>query len=372
MGNRKLDILLTTYPEDGTRNVGDHLITMSAIKLIQKKLPSYNPQIVFRGSSLDSFDDSNVRTILAPGFSVKDGVYPKIFALYSDLARLSSFFPVGCSFQNPSPSTQTYREYKYSDETKQFLRRISKEFGALPCRDQLIMQMLRGNSIDATYSGDLALYDDALIGRQVDITTSKVRSIAFTIQHKSRYLWQSVEILKGIARNFPTAKRYIAYHSCPNENSIRVAEKAKSMGFEVVDLSGDSCNLTFYDSIDLHIGYRLHGHISFLRRRKPSCLVIEDARSFGIANSPGLGAGCFNALSEDGVTPDERTPQAIFDFLDTEIQQNFSTYEETCTHIDTTYRTFVRPYFDDFASRAGWRPSFLNSFIDRARSVFDR
>ena len=119
----RLDILLTTYPEHGSRNVGDRLITDSALKLIRRRIPDYNPVMIFREEALERFDKRKVRSILAPGFSINDASYPKLFKLYENLDGVSKLFhPIGCSFQHLVPRKDTYNEYVYSDETLNFLR----------------------------------------------------------------------------------------------------------------------------------------------------------------------------------------------------------------------------------------------------------
>ena len=50
-GAKPKDILITTFPQNGSRNVGDGLITESAIQLVRHRLPSYEPEIIFRMDS---------------------------------------------------------------------------------------------------------------------------------------------------------------------------------------------------------------------------------------------------------------------------------------------------------------------------------
>ena len=50
-----LDILLTTYPEQGSKNVGDRLISESALKLIRHRVPDYDPIMLFREEPLEKF-----------------------------------------------------------------------------------------------------------------------------------------------------------------------------------------------------------------------------------------------------------------------------------------------------------------------------
>lgn len=347
----RLDILLTTYPEHGSRNVGDRLITDSALKLIRRRIPDYNPVMIFREEALERFDKRKVRSILAPGFSINDASYPKLFKLYENLDGVSKLFhPIGCSFQHLVPRKDTYNEYVYSDETLNFLRDVAAGTGPLPCRDQLIVDMLRKHHVPAFYCGDLALYDEGVIGSEFS-PPEKIRSIAFTVQHKPKFIPQSFEILRLIKAEFPEAELYVVHHSQVNKNSQQVSDYAKSIGYSERDLSGEVSNLDLYNNVDLHIGYRLHGHISFLRRRKPSFLLIEDSRSFGIARTGCLDVGTFCAMDESGIEVCPNVPRQLIDYVGSQVEAGFSEYQQVFNFIDKSFKYVAKPYFDALPSR---------------------
>lgn len=362
-----LDVLLTTYPEQGSKNVGDNLITASAIKLVRYRVPGYNPFLLFREEPLERFAAEELRTILAPGFSVNDESYPKLFRLYEDPEKIpKEFYPVGCTFQHLVPLKETYEQYKYSKKTLAFLSSVVKGSGPIPCRDQLIVDMLGRNSIPAFYCGDLALYDDNTVGKPF-IPPAVIGSVAFTVQHKPKFINQSFLLLDLIKAEFPKAKLYVVHHSQINKNSQRVADYAKSIGFIERDLCGDVSNLDFYNQIDLHVGYRLHGHISFLRRRKPSFLLVEDTRSFGVANTGDLEIGCFSAHDCTGKLVDDDAPNKLFDYVRTQKANGFIDYFKLFGFIDRTYHVSVRPFFDLFSKKLGWRESVFSRLLRLVR-----
>ena len=343
------DILITTYPGHKSKNVGDNLISASAIALIRARKPSYQPRVVFREHSLDAFK-GQARTILAPGFSVSNETYPKLFRLYSNVNDLQAFFPVGCSFQHPMPGHASFDDYEFDDSTLRFLRYLTKISGPLPCRDMLIERLLRRNRIDAVYFGDLALFDDRYV-RTSFKPPVEIRSVVFTIHHHhARFDQQGLKILERIAARFPDQKKYIAFHSSPHALSKAFAALAIEKGFESLDLSGDAANLDVYRDVDLHIGYRLHGHISFLRRRKPSILFVEDARSFGFANSGKFSIGCFDAFDPDGQVAHRDLEARAFEFLEEQISSKFESYSDVFRMLDSLYMKEVNPYFDRFCS----------------------
>ena len=350
MADRPLDILLTTFPAHRSGNVGDHLITHSFMKMLRSRVPLYAPLVLFREECLDRYPESQVRSIVAPGFSVLDETYPKLFGLYTDLTRLQNFYPVGCSFQHTLPRFEAFENHTYGERTSEFLQYVVRASGPMLCRDQLIADMLLRNGIEAEYCGDLAIYDESRIGTQF-VPPSKIDSLVFTIQHHDRYDDQSFEVLRQIEREFPGARRIVAFHSKPNRRSQKIARYAETLGFNAVSLCGDVENLKIYDAIDLHIGYRLHGHIAFLRRRKPSVLLVEDARSFGFANTAGTSVGCFDALAAGAVHTDAETPGKAIAFVRSQVAEGFSDYLPLFEFIDSNYAKIIAPYFDSLAKK---------------------
>ncbi|NNH18168.1 Polysaccharide pyruvyl transferase [Bordetella trematum] len=344
------DILLTTFPAHRSGNVGDQLITFSLLKMFRSRFPAYDPIIRFREESLDDIDPEAIKSIVAPGFSVVDGTYPNLFSLYSDVRRLRNFFPIGCSFQGIRPDESTFAGHQYSSETKEFLSSVVENIGPLMCRDELIVKMLLGNGIAAEYFGDLAIYDEEKVGSEF-IAPNSISSLVFTIQHHDKYDEQSFSVLQMLSKKFANATRYVAYHSRPNRRSKKVAEFAVSLGFIPKELSGDVNNLSFYDDIDLHVGYRLHGHIYFLRRRKPSVLLVEDARSFGFSRTRGTSYGCLDVMDVELDEVGKTTAEEIEVFLDRQISTRFSEYQEVFDFIDSKYKGVVAPYIDMFARK---------------------
>lgn len=143
----------------------------------------------------------------------------------------------------------------------------------------------------------------------------------------------------------------MVHHSVPTESSKEVADYVSSIGFKKKDLSGNIKKLNFYNDIDLHIDYKLHGHIAFLRRRKPSVLIVEDARSFGISQSGAINIGAFLGVLEDESTIDKDAPGKAVKFLRLQAMISFSLCNRIFLMIDGPYRNFIRPYFDRFEQR---------------------
>lgn len=344
------NLVLTTFPAHKSNNVGDSMIANSALKLVDSRYKDFPSFTLFREESLDNFKDGTIENIIAPGFSVSNNVYPSLFKLYSDLTRLPNFFPIGCSFQHEIASQRAFDEYVYNPETIDFLNNIVEKSGPLHCRDQLIVNLMARHKIPAIYSGDLVLFDEQYINTDFS-PIANVESVVFTIQHHPKYKEQSFRVLNLIRKQFPSAVLYVSFHSKESVYSRSIADFAINLGFKELHLYGEHTNLNVYDDIDLHIGYRLHGHISFLRRRKASILLVEDARSYGFSRTEGTALACINALDEESELPREDVCIDLKNLIDSLISNKFSDYFELFNFIDTTYEDIISPYFDKFSSQ---------------------
>jgi hypothetical protein len=347
-------LLLTTWPAHKSGNVGDALITASALKLIRAQAPRFAPDAtLFREEALDGrFAKGEVRAVIAPGFSVAEGTYPTLFRLWGDMAGAPPIYPLGCSFQAPFPGRGAFDGHVYSAQTLDFLKGMAERTGPLPCRDALIVEVLERHGVPAVYSGDMALYDPDVLGRPFTLPP-EIRAVAFTVGHHPRYQAQALTLLTRIKAAFPGARLLCAYHSKPGAHPLAVGAAAGALGYEVADLHGPAENLAAYDGVDLHIGYRLHGHAAFLRARKPSILLVEDARAYGIARTPGIGVGCVDAWDEGTEAARPEAPEEAMAFALAQARAGWSAYAPLFAQIDQTYAQVVVPAISRLARRVG-------------------
>jgi len=343
-----MSVLLTTWPLHRSGNVGDALITASTVALIRERFPAYAPQILFREEELEAHGIRPVITIVAPGFSVAEGFYPKLYRLYSDLDKLDCFYPVGCSIQTNPRAAAPWDDVTYSPPTLETLRLLNSKFGSFPCRDELIVEILQRHELAAFNIGDMALYDSRHIEKPLQVAQNP-KSIVFTLGHHQEYREQALELLGNLVACFPEAKVTVAFHGRPSGYSTQVAAAATSLGCSIVDLHGEASNLNFYDGIDLHVGYRLHGHIAFLRRRKPSLLLMEDVRSFGFSKNPGANATVIAAFKGRPLQSDTNVHNKALELLRYHLDHGFRAYETFLNWVDLTFLDFVVPYFNNLA-----------------------
>lgn len=131
----------------------------------------------------------------------------------------------------------------------------------------------------------------------------KAARIAVTVTERHDFWARETGIIDFVARRFARAERYLVLHqnySPPGRFESwrhrwlprhparldpyqRLRQYAVRRGFRVVcPADADRC-LAFYDGMDMHFGSRLHAHLLFLGRARPSWLVPVDGRAPGMA-----------------------------------------------------------------------------------------
>jgi hypothetical protein len=235
------------------------------------------------------------------------------------IIQILNFVPQALTSDRQLPH-DVLEKTKYSKAPLGFLKMVNERFGPFPCRDEFIVRYIENKGgLDGYYAGDIALYDPEKI-RSKFRPSRKVRAYAFTIGHHPKYDEQARALLKSLRQNFPKAKAYISLHSRPNHFSSDLAQYAvNQLGYEVIFTYGEIENLLLYNNIDLHVGYRLHGHIYFLRNRKPSVLIAEDIRAYGFSESKDTRHGSFHGMDETGAVK-EGLHEDIKIFLNEEIR----------------------------------------------------
>lgn len=140
-------------------------------------------------------------------------------------------------------------------------------------------------------------YDTEHLGEKMKIP-DEINKIVFTTPANKIYLNQSMNVIELLAELFNDAKKYCSFHRGIEEDEYtskskelfykKIADEAEHHGFIVKNTSYDTNKLDFYQDCDLHVGYRVHGHLYFLAHRLPSILIEEDGRGRGANESLGL------------------------------------------------------------------------------------
>jgi len=281
------------------KNVGDFLIVERGKKILETLRPEHELVELDSWSPLDLYLDKineAAAVIICGGPGYQPRFYPKIYPLVKDLNRIKPpIIPLGLGWMGFPGDEITLRRFKFTSTSMKVLTKIHKEIEVTSCRDCLTKEVLRRHGFtNVVVTGCPALYDIDKIGKPFDIP-SRIQKIVFTPAQNPLYNNQSKEVMKKLKEIFPYSDRYCVFHrglKVDENTSIRDAKNANDLrnealkqDYEVVNAAYNVKNIEFYRECDLHVGYRLHGHIYFLSQRKPSFLLHEDGRGRGFSET---------------------------------------------------------------------------------------
>ena len=347
-------------------NVGDYLISQSAKRLIKEIKGDVEilefPMQKDLESDLNQINQCNA--LIIPHFGIRDpGMYPETYRLVKDLKKIKiPIMPLGAGWKGFPGDINTVNTIEYSQKTVDFLKYISKQVNSILCRDYFTSQVLKKYGIDNTVmGGDVAWYDFDMMGKEMN-RKKELKKIVFTTPHAPWYNEQAKKMVKMLNEMFPNANKICAMHSGLGLEDNEIGEYAKSIGFELLDVSKDLEKIEFYKKCDLHVGYRLHAHIFFLRNRNPSILLNEDGRGTGFSYTVGVGG--FNAFQRlSGIKKNihfathkgrERVMMADLNvipkiklFLEEEVDSQFRRYVGIPKFFDDTFEKVMKPWINN-------------------------
>lgn len=376
--------ILSTYPSHASGNVGDKLLEEQTKNLIRKETDVKDFQVYFRHRDFTSTVErlNEASAIILPAFAIREPVYPDTYRLTDELEDITSpLIPLAANWSHYPGDAESNSSLTYSEMTRSFLNRLNAqdELSKFTARDVFTKRILERHGIETTLVGDLAWYHEEYLGEPMR-TTRGINHVVMTTPHNAHYLDQAIGLMDMLVEEFPDSTLTCSFHSSLSSSDRVLRAEAEDRGFEIVLASHDTDNIEFYDDCDLHVGYRLHGHLSFLRRRLPSVLIAEDGRGIGFNETLGIagfaatnrrlnhryaslvenfgetmtGRGLreisTNWLNKANpykslIAPVDMTvPDRICDFLRREIADDFNSYEVVPDLIDETYESAMKPF----------------------------
>lgn len=347
-------------------NVGDYLISQSAKKILKKikgdvKILEFPMQ---KDLEPDLKEINECNALIIPHFAIRDpGMYPETYKLVKDLKKIKiPIFPLGAGWKGFPGDYNTASTLRYSQKTVNFLKYVSNQVETVLCRDFFTCQILKNHGIENTVmGGDIAWQDFDMMGKEMN-RKDTINKLVFTTPHAPWYNEQAKNTLKMLSELFPNASKICAMHSGFGLEDDEVGKYANKVGFDVIDVSKDLEKIEFYKQCDLHVGYRLHAHIFFLRNRNPSVLLHEDGRGSGFTYT--VGTGGFDAFAnltgikkqvhfithkgrERKIMADMNLIPKLRSYLQEELESRFCRYIGIPKIFDETYENTMKPWIEN-------------------------
>lgn len=282
------------------KNAGDFLIVKRAHELIQYQIPEAEIKHFRRNDSLEPFIDEINECdylVFAGGPGYVEDMYPGRFPLVDNLDRVKPkmfALGMGCYGRNAKLS-----RIKFNESTKNLLNRLELDGFGLGCRDLLTYRTLQISGVNSVLmTGCPAWYDLDYI-EKCDVINpapvSRIRKIAVSDPASEDNFGVAKKLISQLKCRFPKAEVELVFHRGWNEDEY-THDKAALFQRELKNWCGQngvftrsiaysSEGFSVYDECDFHIGFRVHAHIYSLSHRRPSFLLEEDGRGFGVNES---------------------------------------------------------------------------------------
>ena len=283
--------------------MGDFLIYERTKALLRQHKGMEAPvELHSRSESLDTYLDrvnATKAVIICGGPGTMSNMYPGTYPLATNLDDIKvPIIILGSGWYGIPGDDATIAQYSFTATAMGLFERIRCQGHMISVRDYLTEHVLQNSGItNVVMTGCPSWYDLQHLDANFEAPDS-IRTVVFTPPAQGIFRHQAVDVMEMLRGLFPDARLICSFHRGiePDEQTPQkeaqwmgeLAQAARDRGFEVIDASYGLENVGFYDDCDLHVGYRVHGHIHFLGQRKPSFLIHEDGRGRGASEALGL------------------------------------------------------------------------------------
>lgn len=278
-------LILSPYAENGLCNSGDHLIIKSLIDILNNlsqnqiniDVISIAKSTIDKEKIFNNLDMNKYKAIICPGFRWTIGEKEQILTTrlkYIEKAiRLKiPLYLIGSSWCI-YPGIEEQTKFKINARESILFGLINEnKINYISTRDKFTSDLLYNNfNYDMPMTGDVGLFDLEKIHTPIDIKESL--TFAVSLPHNRKH-YRETFLLAAKLKTYFKSDVFITSHQ-------KETEKFKFGNIKYINLSGNSNKFKFYDNITFHVGFRLHAHVYFLKKRKPTFLIAEDGRGYG-------------------------------------------------------------------------------------------
>ena len=297
------------------KNAGDYLIHERCRALIERFAQPHAIEVVPRWQPMDDRLETINRAralVLCGGPAYQRDFHPGCVPFVQPLDRIAPpIVPMAVGLGSGVPA-DAIDSFTFDPPSLEALRWIHQRIDHSSARDVLTEQVLRRHGIDnVVTTGCAAWYHLDHVDRDF-VAPGTIRRVGVSNPAHLNFD-QAINLLKLLRKRFRRATRYLVFHrgfvqqplrGSPTNRAVtlanyRLAARAAVTGFHIVNAAGAQRHRGIYDHCDLHIGYRVHAHLDFLSRRKPSILLQEDIR--GVGQSRTLGTRDVDAKAADAL-----------------------------------------------------------------------
>lgn len=278
--------IISTYPKNGTQNIGDALISRKTQEFIKSYDKDAEVVEIWREDQSDKAKNEILTSdhIIFACLAIR-GNMKKTYTLLEMILDSNIPFSVIAAGTALNMLDESLRQHNFTSEDKEILKKTIDRSTVFTTRGPLTQSYVQGfNKTKPYYTGDVAF---GKTGKTIK-ANKEIKRIGISDPHYIDVFEDSLRnLIDNLKNSFPKAQLIgIIHGKNPSAEAIFA-----NMGLEVKRIYENPDNgLSQYEEIDMHVGYRVHGHVSALAAGKISYLLEQDGRGadYGLA----LGAKC--------------------------------------------------------------------------------
>ena len=275
--------VISTFPSKGTQNVGDALIEQRTTAILRDVLGVEQFDVIWREDNITSrLETINRASFLAFAcLAIRQEMFPKKYNLPDDLSAIKPpMFALATGTRLRPADVETnalLTNVSYDSATTKGLRNLGDRLIGFSCRGELTYNALRSLGLtELEMTGDVAFWNPQFDRLKFELNSS-TNSIAISTPHNPRmYSQHFYTLVQTLRREFASAQLHLVLHGKTPWLDLKLMEELRCNVHHVYreGVSG----LDIYGSMDVHVGYRVHAHVSALSHRIPSYLLAIDSR----------------------------------------------------------------------------------------------
>ncbi len=274
--------IISTYPSHGSKNIGDRLIEESTKKILYDVLGVSDFHTIWREDIKNNVSLINQSSIMVFAcLAIRNDMFPRIYSMpesISDITIPLLVISAGTSLSHSEiVSCELGSDASFDKATISGIRAIRSKSIGFSCRGEVTFNVLNQMQInDIAMIGDVAFYEPRFDEQRFKKINS-IRKIAVSTPHYPKiYKEHFFDLLFSLRQEFPKSEIHVIVHGTSDWLFSKNLEK---FNCEIHDIyMKDLDSLDIYSEMDIHIGYRIHAHVSALKRRIPSYLFAIDGR----------------------------------------------------------------------------------------------
>lgn len=326
------------------KNAGDYLIRQRAkqllleytdidgsqlleVKAVRKELPQ---------STISEIERTDA-VVIAGGPAYNDNFHEVYPSLNRILDAALPVYPLGPGWKGTDEST-----YQFDSPALSLLEKIHDRIEFSGVRDLPTKRVLSNHGItNVELVGCPAWYDLDHLNDEFTKPSSIDSIVISTAVPRSRYYRKQFRyLLKRFSEEYDDADLYCSFHrgiQWDDHTSFirslhlkRFRRTANHHGYTVINPAYQPEKLEQYREFDLHVGYRVHGHIYFLAMRQPSYLLQVDGRGTGVSESlctPG-------DVAAFGADSYQEPVEKVLQNIEEDQQNGFNGFDDVAAAID--------------------------------------